>query len=52
MPIGCYGGKTFGMSEARTKPIQPAIDKSIRILAKAGRNAAMDRIREGLGIHS
>ncbi|OLY81622.1 hypothetical protein AYI68_g4268 [Smittium mucronatum] len=50
MPICCYGGETFGMGEARTNSIQSAIDKSIRIVAKVGRNAAMDRIREELGI--
>ncbi|OLY80453.1 hypothetical protein AYI68_g1311, partial [Smittium mucronatum] len=33
MPIGCYGGETFGMSEARVKPIQAEIDKAIRLVA-------------------
>ncbi|OMJ13618.1 RNA-directed DNA polymerase from mobile element jockey [Smittium culicis] len=31
MPIGSYGGETFGMSEARYKPIQLEIDKAIRM---------------------
>ncbi|OLY78934.1 hypothetical protein AYI68_g7006, partial [Smittium mucronatum] len=33
MPIGCYGGETFGMSEARVSPIQAKIDKAIRLVA-------------------
>ncbi|OLY84315.1 hypothetical protein AYI68_g1523, partial [Smittium mucronatum] len=33
MPIGCYGGETFGMSEARVSPIQAEIDKAIRLVA-------------------
>ncbi|OLY82014.1 hypothetical protein AYI68_g3875 [Smittium mucronatum] len=49
MPIGCYGRETFGMSEIRCRPIQTAIDESIRYVAKVGRNVAMDRIREELG---
>ncbi|OMJ08466.1 hypothetical protein AYI69_g11049, partial [Smittium culicis] len=52
MPIGCYGGETFGMSEARCKPIQSEIDKAIRIVANVGKSAAMERIRDELGITS
>ncbi|OMJ22704.1 hypothetical protein AYI70_g2707 [Smittium culicis] len=49
MPIGCYGGETFGMSEARCKPIQPEIDKAIRLVANFVKSAAMERIRDELG---
>ncbi|OLY85762.1 hypothetical protein AYI68_g38, partial [Smittium mucronatum] len=28
MPIGCYGGETFGMSEYRTRSIQSELDKA------------------------
>ncbi|OMJ18375.1 hypothetical protein AYI70_g5383 [Smittium culicis] len=52
MPIGCYGGETFGMSEARCKPIQSEIDKAIRMVANVGKSAAMERIRDELGIRS
>ncbi|OMJ27286.1 hypothetical protein AYI69_g3279, partial [Smittium culicis] len=52
MPIGCYGGETFGMSEARCKPIQSEIDKAIRMVANVGKSAAMERIRDELGISS
>ncbi|OMJ09680.1 RNA-directed DNA polymerase from mobile element jockey, partial [Smittium culicis] len=52
MPIGCYGGETFGMSEARCKPIQMEIDKAIRMVANVGKTAAMERIRDELGISS
>ncbi|OMJ25546.1 RNA-directed DNA polymerase from mobile element jockey [Smittium culicis] len=52
MPIGCYGGETFGMSIARCKPIQSEIDKVIRMVANVGKSAAMERIRDELGISS
>ncbi|OMJ22845.1 RNA-directed DNA polymerase from mobile element jockey, partial [Smittium culicis] len=52
MPIGCYGGETFGMSEARCKPIQMEIDKAIRMVDNVGKSAAMERIRDELGISS
>ncbi|OMJ11382.1 RNA-directed DNA polymerase from mobile element jockey [Smittium culicis] len=52
IPIGCYGGEKFGMSEARCKPIQMEIDKAIRIVANVGKSAAMQRIRDELGISS
>ncbi|OMJ10991.1 hypothetical protein AYI70_g9970, partial [Smittium culicis] len=52
MPIGCYGGEAFGMSEARCKPIQSEIDKVIRMVANVGKSAAMERIRDELGITS
>ncbi|OMJ23508.1 hypothetical protein AYI69_g4944 [Smittium culicis] len=52
MPIGCYGGETFGMSEARCKPIQSEIDKAIRMVANVGKSAAMKRITDELGINS
>ncbi|OLY81483.1 hypothetical protein AYI68_g4408, partial [Smittium mucronatum] len=52
MPIGCYGGEPFGMSEARVKPIQSEIDKAIRLAAKVGKSAAMERVRTELGIKS
>ncbi|OMJ19396.1 LINE-1 retrotransposable element ORF2 protein [Smittium culicis] len=52
MQIGCYGGETFGMSEARCKPIQSEIDKAIRLVANVGKSAAMERIRDELGISS
>ncbi|OMJ27857.1 hypothetical protein AYI69_g2687 [Smittium culicis] len=52
MSIGCYGGETFGMSEARFKPIQSEIDKAIRIVANVDKSAAMERIRDELGITS
>ncbi|OMJ14071.1 RNA-directed DNA polymerase from mobile element jockey [Smittium culicis] len=52
MPIGCYGGEKFGMSEARFKPIQSEIDKAIRMVANVGKSAAMKRIRNELGINS
>ncbi|OLY79203.1 hypothetical protein AYI68_g6737 [Smittium mucronatum] len=43
MPIGCYGGETFCMSEARVKPIHAEIDKAIRLVANIGKSAAMER---------
>ncbi|OMJ13566.1 hypothetical protein AYI70_g8416 [Smittium culicis] len=52
MPIGCYGGETFGMSESRCKPIQSEIDKAIRMVANVGKSAAMERISDELGITS
>ncbi|OMJ19749.1 hypothetical protein AYI69_g6488, partial [Smittium culicis] len=52
MPIGCYSGETFVMSEARCKPIQAEIDKAIRMVANIGKSAAMERIRDELGISS
>ncbi|OMJ17741.1 RNA-directed DNA polymerase from mobile element jockey [Smittium culicis] len=52
MPIGCYGGETFGMIEARCKLIQSEIDKAIRMVASVGKSAAMERIRDELGISS
>ncbi|OMJ08533.1 hypothetical protein AYI70_g11486 [Smittium culicis] len=41
MSIGCYGGETFGMSEARCKPKQSEIDKVIRLAANVGKSAAI-----------
>ncbi|OMJ28512.1 hypothetical protein AYI69_g2012 [Smittium culicis] len=52
LPIGCYGGETFGMSENRCRPIQTVIDQATRMVAKVGKNAAMKWIREELGISS
>ncbi|OMJ07462.1 hypothetical protein AYI70_g3020 [Smittium culicis] len=52
LPIGCYGGETFGMSENRCRPIQTVIDQATCMIAKFGKNAAMERIREELGISS
>ncbi|OMJ17623.1 hypothetical protein AYI69_g7351 [Smittium culicis] len=52
LPIGCYGGEKFGMSEARCKPIKSEIDKAIRMVANVGKSAAMERIRDELGITS
>ncbi|OMJ16402.1 hypothetical protein AYI70_g6629 [Smittium culicis] len=52
MPIGCYGGETFGMSEARCKPIKMEIDKAIRMVANVEKTAAIERIRDELGIAS
>ncbi|OMJ14789.1 RNA-directed DNA polymerase from mobile element jockey [Smittium culicis] len=52
MPMGCYGGETFGMSEARCKPIHLKIDKAIRLVVNVGKSAAMERIRDELGISS
>ncbi|OMJ14608.1 RNA-directed DNA polymerase from mobile element jockey [Smittium culicis] len=52
MPIECYGAETFCMSEARCKPIQSEIDKAIRMVANVGKSAAMERIRDELGITS
>ncbi|OMJ26890.1 hypothetical protein AYI69_g3696 [Smittium culicis] len=52
IPIGCYGGEKFGMSEARCKLVQPEIDKAIRMVANVGKSAAMERIRDELGITS
>ncbi|OMJ19444.1 RNA-directed DNA polymerase from mobile element jockey [Smittium culicis] len=52
MPIGCYGGETFGICEARCKPIQSEIDKAIQMVANFGKSAAMERIRDELGITS
>ncbi|OMJ14698.1 putative RNA-directed DNA polymerase from transposon X-element [Smittium culicis] len=42
MPIGCYGGESFGMSEARCKPIQSEIDKAIRMAVNFGKSVAME----------
>ncbi|OMJ13806.1 hypothetical protein AYI70_g1653 [Smittium culicis] len=52
IPIGCYGGETFGMSEARCKPIQMEIDKATRMVANVGKSATVERIRDELGITS
>ncbi|OMJ13113.1 hypothetical protein AYI69_g9133 [Smittium culicis] len=52
LPIWCYGGETFGMSENRCRHIQTIIDQANRMVAKVGKNAAMERIREELGISS
>ncbi|OLY81986.1 hypothetical protein AYI68_g3902 [Smittium mucronatum] len=52
MPTGCYGGETFGMSEARVKSIQVEIEKAIRLVANVGKSAAMERVRADLGIKS
>ncbi|OMJ12941.1 Transposon TX1 protein [Smittium culicis] len=52
MPIGCYGAETFGMSEAKCKPIKSEIGKAIRMVANVGKSAAMERIRDELGISS
>ncbi|OMJ26268.1 RNA-directed DNA polymerase from mobile element jockey [Smittium culicis] len=52
LPIGCYRGETFGMSEARCHPIQTVMDQATRLVAKVGKSAAMERIREELGITS
>ncbi|OLY78579.1 hypothetical protein AYI68_g7369 [Smittium mucronatum] len=52
MPIGCYVGETFGMSEARVKPIQAEINKAIRLVANVDKSAAMERVRTELGIKS
>ncbi|OMJ27080.1 hypothetical protein AYI69_g3490, partial [Smittium culicis] len=52
MPIGSYGGETFGMNEARCKPIHSEIDKAILMVANVGKSAAMERIRDELGIAS
>ncbi|OMJ17624.1 hypothetical protein AYI70_g5855 [Smittium culicis] len=48
----CYSGETFGMSETRCKPIQSEIDKTIRMVANIGKSAAMELIRDELGIAS
>ncbi|OMJ11865.1 RNA-directed DNA polymerase from mobile element jockey, partial [Smittium culicis] len=48
LPIGCYVGEKFVMSEARCKPTQSEIDKEIRMVANVGKSAAMERIRDGL----
>ncbi|OMJ13797.1 hypothetical protein AYI70_g8286 [Smittium culicis] len=40
------------MSEARCNPIQSEIDKAIRMVASVGKSAAMERIRDELGISS
>ncbi|OLY77629.1 hypothetical protein AYI68_g8335, partial [Smittium mucronatum] len=52
MPIVCYGGETFGMSEARVKPIQAEIDKAIRLVVNVGKSTAMERVRAELEIKS
>ncbi|OMJ16809.1 Retrovirus-related Pol polyprotein from type-1 retrotransposable element R2 [Smittium culicis] len=52
MPIGCYGGETFGMSEARCEPIQSEVDKAIRLVANVRKSAAMEHIRDQMDITS
>ncbi|OMJ09389.1 hypothetical protein AYI69_g10694 [Smittium culicis] len=52
LPIGCYGGETYGMSEHRVHPIQAIVDQATRLVARVGKNAAMERVREELGITS
>ncbi|OMJ14888.1 hypothetical protein AYI69_g8399, partial [Smittium culicis] len=52
LPIGCYGGETFGMSKARCNSIQTVIDQVTLLVAKVGKSAAMEQIREELGITS
>ncbi|PVU89460.1 hypothetical protein BB561_005352 [Smittium simulii] len=52
MPIGTYGGELFGMSEVRTKPIQMAADKALRLIARVSKATAMNRLRNEFGIQS
>ncbi|OMJ18225.1 hypothetical protein AYI70_g5480 [Smittium culicis] len=52
MPIGCYDGEIFGMSEARCRPIQMEIDKATHMVANFGKPAAMERIMNELRITS
>ncbi|OMJ26741.1 Transposon TX1 uncharacterized [Smittium culicis] len=52
IPIECYREETFGMSEARCKPIQSEINKVIRMVTNVGKSAAMERIWNELGITS
>ncbi|OMJ18723.1 hypothetical protein AYI70_g5189 [Smittium culicis] len=52
MPIGCYGGETFVMSEARCWTILMEVDRAIRMVANVGKSAAMECIRDELGISS
>ncbi|OMJ14846.1 RNA-directed DNA polymerase from mobile element jockey [Smittium culicis] len=50
--IGFYGGETFGMSESRCRAIQSEIDKAIRMVANVRKSAAMESIRDEVGITS
>ncbi|OLY77683.1 hypothetical protein AYI68_g8284 [Smittium mucronatum] len=52
MPIGCYGGETFGMSEYRTRSIQSEIGKAIRLAARVGKSTAMQLLGTELSIKS
>ncbi|PVV01414.1 hypothetical protein BB560_004167, partial [Smittium megazygosporum] len=52
IPIGTYGGKLFGMSEQRCKPIQRVADNALRIIANVGKSAPMHRIRQEMGVTS
>ncbi|PVU89791.1 hypothetical protein BB561_005155 [Smittium simulii] len=53
--MGCYtvathGGKLFGMSATRCKPVQQVVDAATRTLAKCGKSAAMVRLRQELSL--
>ncbi|OLY84581.1 hypothetical protein AYI68_g1251 [Smittium mucronatum] len=52
MLIVCCRGETFGMREARVKPIQDYIEKVIRLVASFGKSAAMEWVRDELRIKS
>ncbi|OMJ07652.1 hypothetical protein AYI70_g12045 [Smittium culicis] len=52
MPIGCYSGDKFIMSETRCKPLQSEIDNETRMAANFGKSAAILCIRDELGITS
>ncbi|PVU95956.1 hypothetical protein BB561_001485 [Smittium simulii] len=45
-----YGGKLFGMSTTRCKPMHQVVDAATRTLAKCGKSAAMVRFRQGLSL--
>ncbi|OMJ25212.1 hypothetical protein AYI69_g4370 [Smittium culicis] len=52
LPIGCYAGEKFGMSEFRCRPIQIIIDQETKMVAKVGKNASMEYVREEMGVIS
>ncbi|PVU86355.1 hypothetical protein BB561_006728 [Smittium simulii] len=48
--VATYGGRFFGISATRCKPLQQVVDATTRTLAKCGKSAAMVRLRQELSL--
>ncbi|PVU97824.1 hypothetical protein BB561_000233 [Smittium simulii] len=48
--VATYGGKLFGMSGTRCRPIQQVVDVATQTFAKCGKSAAMVRPRQELSL--
>ncbi|PVU85213.1 hypothetical protein BB561_006976 [Smittium simulii] len=46
--LATYGGKFFGMSETRCKPLQQVVDAATQTLANVAKSAAMVRLKQEL----